>query len=166
MPGTLEDYARAVTNVISTCRDAEQGFRAAADAVADPMLKELFEQYSLERGTFANELQAAVKMLGFDTPHPSGVGGLVHGIWMTIKGAFTGKNAHAILEEVERGEDWSVKTYREALALNLPIEVRSTIQKQYEQILQAHSRIRTLRDARAEHPTNTPPGPATPVAPA
>ena len=161
MPGTLEDYATAVTNVIAICRDAEQGFRGAADAVNDPMLKELFEEYSVQRATFANEMQTTVKMMGFDTPHPSGVSGMVHSVWMTIKGLFTGKNPHAILVEVERGEDWSVKTYRDALALNLPIEIRPLIEKQFEQIQQAHDRIRTLRDARAEHPTS---GPAAPIA--
>ncbi len=125
MPGTLEDYATAVTNVISICRDAEQGFRAAADAVKQPALKEMFEQYSEQRGRFANELQEAVKSMGFDTPHPSGIAGTLHGAWMTVKGALTSHSEHAILEETERGEDWSLKTYREALARNLPVGIRS-----------------------------------------
>src|SRR5947199_2243676 len=114
MPGTLQGYATPITSVIAICRDAEQGFRGAADAVHDPMLKELFEQYSLQRGAFANDLQTAVKTMGFDPTHPSGVAGVLHGAWMTLKGALTGNSPHAILVEAERGEDWSVKTYRDA----------------------------------------------------
>jgi uncharacterized protein (TIGR02284 family) len=146
MPGTIQDCAIAISSVISICRDAEQGFRGAADAVSDPMLKELFEQYSLQRGAFANELQTAVKTMGFDPKHPTGVAGVLHGAWMTLKGALTGNSPHAILVEAERGEDWSVKTYRDALATDLPIEVRSIMEQQYEQVLQAHNRIRALRD--------------------
>lgn len=162
MPGTLEDYATAVTNVISICRDAEQGFRAAADAVKQPALKEMFEQYSEQRGRFANELQEAVKSMGFDTPHPSGIAGTLHGAWMTVKGALTSHSEHAILEETERGEDWSLKTYREAVARNLPVGIRSMIEQQYEQVQQAHQHIKLLREATAPKeppppPTQTPP---------
>jgi uncharacterized protein (TIGR02284 family) len=149
MPGTLQDYATAITGVIAICRDAEQGYRAAADAVNDPMLKELFEQYSLERGAFATQLQTAVKVMGFDPTHPSGVAGLLHGAWMTVKGGLTGNSGHPILVEAERGEDWSVKIYREALAISLPVEVRSIVEQQYDKVLQAHNRIKALRDAGA-----------------
>lgn len=162
MPGTLQDYAAAITNVIAICRDAEQGFRGAADAVNDPMLKQLFEQYSMQRGAFANELQTAVKTLGFDPTHPSGVAGVLHSAWMTVKGAATGNSPHPILVETERGEDWSVKTYQEALATNLPVEVRSIVEQQYQQILAAHNRIRSLRDANAPQDAQ-PPTPAVPV---
>ena len=162
MPGTLHDYATAITNVIAICRDAEQGFRGAADAVNDPMLKEMFEQYSIERAGFASDLQTAVKSLGFDPTHPSGAGGVVHGAWMTVKGLVTGHSAHAILVETERGEDWSVKTYRDALATSLPVELRSIVERQYEQVQQAHNRIRALRDAKAEQKSVDPAGGAGP----
>src|SRR5207237_6123707 len=126
------------------CRDAEQGFRGAADAVTDPMLKTMFEQYSLQRGAFANELQTAVTTMGFDPTHPSGVAGVLHGAWMTLKGALTGNSAHAILVEAERGEDWSVKTYRDALATEMPIELRPIVERQYNQVQEAHNHIKTL----------------------
>ena len=160
MPGTLQDYATAITSVIAICRDAEQGFRGSADAVKDPMLKALFEQYSIERGAFANQLQTAVKTMGFDPTHPSGVAGMLHGAWMTLKGALTGNSPHAILVEAERGEDWSVKTYRVALATNLPVEIRSIVEQQYEHVLQAHNRIRTMRDTTATEKMPEPPAPA------
>ena len=160
MPGTLEDYAVAVTNVISICRDAEQGFRGAADAVKQPALKEMFEQYSEQRGRFASELQEAVKSMGFETPHPSGVAGTLHGAWMTVKGALTNHSEHAILAEAERGEDWSLKTYREALDKHLPVGIRSIIEQQYEQVQQGHQHIQLLREATAPKqplPPQTPP---------
>ncbi len=50
MPGTLQDYAQAVHDVITVCRDGEQGFRGAAQAVKAPTMKEMFEQYSAQRG--------------------------------------------------------------------------------------------------------------------
>ena len=86
MPGTLQDYAQAVHDVISSCRDAEQGFRGAAQAVNDPAMKEMFEQYSAQRAQFAAELQGAVKALGFEATDPQGLGGMLHASWISLKG--------------------------------------------------------------------------------
>lgn len=62
MPGTLQDYAQAVHDVISIDRDAEQSFRGAAHAVNDSAMKEMFAQYAAQRARFATELQAAAKI--------------------------------------------------------------------------------------------------------
>ena len=112
MPGTLQDYAQAVHDVITINRDAEQGFRGAAQAVNDSAIKEMFEQYAAQRAQFAIELQAAVKALGFEPIDPQGVGGMLHASWMSLKGMLTGHDVHGILVETERGEDSSLKTYR------------------------------------------------------
>ena len=149
MPGTLQDYAQAVHDVITVCRDGEQGFRGAAQAVTAPAMKEMFEQYSVQRGKFAAELQAAVKALGFETIDPQGLGGVLYAAWINLKGLATGHDVHAILVEAERGEDWSLKTYRTALGKTLPPEIASIVQKQCEQVQEAHDRIRNLRDASA-----------------
>ncbi len=160
MPGTLQDYAQAVHDVISICRDAEQGFRGAAQAVNAPAMKEMFEQYSAQRAQFAAELQAAVKALGFETIDPQGLGGMLYASWISFKALVTGHDVHAILVETERGEEWSLKTYRAALGKTLPAEIASIIQKQFEEVQSAHDRIRILRDASAPPPDE--PKPTTP----
>jgi len=167
MPGTLQDYAQAVHDVITVCRDGEQGFRGAAQAVKDPTTKEMFEQYSAQRAQFASELQAAVKALGFETINPQGLGGVLYAAWINLKGLVTGNDVHAVLVEAERGEDWSLKTYRTALGKTLPPEIAAIIQKQYAQVQEAHDRIKSLRDATAppsdessRKPVETPSGSA------
>jgi uncharacterized protein (TIGR02284 family) len=165
MPGTLQDYAQAVHEVITVCRDGEQGFRGAAQAVTTPTIKEMFEQYSAQRAQFAAELQGAVKALGFETIDPQGLGGVLYAAWINLKGLATGHNVHAILVEAERGEDWSVKTYRAALGKTLPPEISTIIQKQFEQVQAAHDRIRTLRDSTAPPPTPSKDAPAAPKGP-
>ena len=147
MPGTLQDYAQAVHDVITINRDAEQGFRGAAHAVNDSTLKDMFLQYAAQRARFATELQAAVKAMGFDPIDPQGVGGMLHASWMSLKGMLTGHDAHAILVEAERGEDSSLKTYQIALSRTLTPEIALIMQKQFGEIQAAHDRIRALRDA-------------------
>jgi uncharacterized protein (TIGR02284 family) len=152
MPGTLQDYAQAVHDVISVCRDGEQGFRGAAQAVNAPAIKQKFEQYSAQRAQFAVELQGAVKALGFEAIDPQGLGGMLFASWISLKGLVTGHDVHGILVEAERGEDWTLKTYRAALGKTLPPEIATMIQKQFEQVQEAHDHIKNLRDASAPPP--------------
>lgn len=168
MPGTLQDYAQAVHDVISINRDAEQGFRGAAQAVNDPALKLMFAQYAAQRAQFAAELQNAVRSLGFEVIDPQGLGGMLHASWMSLKGILTRHDAHAILVEVEKGEDSSLKTYRIALSKTLTADIAAIMERQFLEIEAAHSRIRTLRDATAppeDEPVNPAPAKAESVPP-
>jgi uncharacterized protein (TIGR02284 family) len=162
MPGTLQDYAQAVHDVITVCRDAEQGYRGAAQAVNAPVMKEIFEEYSAQRGQFAAELQSAVKALGFETIDPQGLGGMLYASWISLKALVTGHDVHGVLVEAERGEDWSLKTYRAALGKTLPAEIASIIERQFKDVQSAHDRIRTLRDA-STPPKSAPPAPSIPA---
>jgi uncharacterized protein (TIGR02284 family) len=162
MPGTLQDFARAVHDVISTCRDAEQGFRGAAQAVNEPATKEIFQQYSAQRAQFAVELQGAVKALGFEPTDPQGLGGMMHASWISLKSMVTGHNVHGILVEAERAEDWSLKTYQVALGTTLPPEIRSIIQRQFEEVQAAHDRIKSLRESTEPPPDEPSKEPGTP----
>lgn len=142
----MQDYT-AMKDVIAACRNAEQGFRGAANAVNSPDLKRIFERYSAERGRFADDLREVAEGLGIHIDDPSGAAGAVHAGWMELKGALTGRNEHQILVETERGEDSSMRTYRQALAMNISEAVRSVLETQFAQVRQAHDRIRALRDS-------------------
>jgi len=162
MAGTLQEYAQAVHDIISVNRDAEQGFRGAANAARDPAMKQMFAQYAAQRAAFAVELQTAVKRLGFDTTDPQGVGGMLHASWMSLKAMVTGHDLHGILVETERGEDWALKTYRVAMSKTLTPEIAAIVERQFAEIQAAHDRIRLLRDTTApppDEPVRTTPAP-------
>jgi uncharacterized protein (TIGR02284 family) len=145
----MQDYS-AIKDVVAVCRDAEQGFRGAANAVKSPPLKRLFEEYSTERAQFASELLHAARSMGMDIDDSSGIGGVLHAGWMELKGAVSRHDEHQILVEAERGEDYSIRTYREALGMNLSEELRSILGSQFAKVQQDHDRIRSLRDSTAK----------------
>ncbi|MDQ2842363.1 MAG: PA2169 family four-helix-bundle protein [Acidobacteriota bacterium] len=144
------DYLSAINGVIRICKDAEEGFHGAASAVNNPTLKNLFEQYSVQRASFAGELRSVVQNTGNEPADPSGIAGTLHHGWIVLKGVLTGHNEHQILEETERGEDLSIKHYREALSKTLPPQLAAVVQRQYEEVQQAHDRIKSLRNQTGE----------------
>lgn len=139
------DYT-AIKDVVAICRDAEQGFRGASNAVKTPALKNLFERLSQERGEFADELLHAARSLNMDIPNPSGVGGMVHAGWMELKSVLSRNDERAILVETARGEEMSLKTYRDALNMALASGIREILQRQAASVQQSHDRIVSLRD--------------------
>ncbi len=146
MASAYNDTISVLNNLIETCRDGQEGFRAAAEGVTDPAVKGLFEQYAHQRAQFVDELQNEVRRFGGNPQTRGSVGAAFHRGWINIKSAVTGRNEHEVLEEAERGEDSAIKNYEDALNANLAPEVISLVLRQYNLVREAHQRVRSLRD--------------------
>jgi uncharacterized protein (TIGR02284 family) len=143
-----ENALFVLNRLIRASRDAELGFMAAADGVADPELVQLFAEYGLQRAKHVVELQERVRSLR-DTPEDSGtVGGEVHRAWMGLRAAVDSAETHSILAECVKGEKTALRAYREALAeRDVDAQTRELVQRQYELVQAAHDRVRQLRDS-------------------
>ena len=140
MPSDAEVIS-TLNTLIETCRDGQQGFQTAAEGVQGSELRELFRRYALQRAGFAGELQDEVRRLGSD---PEGSGSLVaslHRGWMGLRAALEGNDDHAVVAECERGEGVALETYRAALGTDMPASVRSTVERQFAEIKEAHNLI-------------------------
>ena len=130
-------------------RDAEQGYLAAADLVAEPELVQLFADKAVQRTRFVAELKERIRTLRGNPDKDSGtLAGEAHRTWMGLRAINESAETHAILAEVERGEDMAVMAYREALGERaVDLQTRAIIQRQYEFVQAAHDRVRQLRDS-------------------
>jgi uncharacterized protein (TIGR02284 family) len=147
-----QDTTSTLNDVIEILKDGQEGFRTAAEDIGNSELKTVFSEYSLQRAKFAGELQALARSLGESNPDDHGsVAGALHRGWIDLKSALASRDEHAILAECERGEDYAVKTYKDALGdQDLPANVRQTLQTQYAAVKAAHDRVRDLRDRRKQ----------------
>ena len=141
-----EDVIDTLNDLIETCKDGEQGFRACAEHIEAPTLKTAFTTRADECRGGATELQAEVARLGGKAETDGSASGALHRGWVNVKSALGGGDL-AILEECERGEDAALKSYRDAMKEPLPAEVETLVRKQYEGVKRNHDQIRNLRDA-------------------
>jgi len=147
---TTTTTATAIINdLIEICKDGQEGFQDASENVKHSDLKTLFSGYSLQRSKFAGELQQLVIGLGEEPEKSSSVASAMHRGWIDLKAALTQGGDHAILAECERGEDYAVSAYRDALAGELPANIRGTVSAQSAAVQAAHDDIRNRRDASA-----------------
>jgi uncharacterized protein (TIGR02284 family) len=144
----MNNQDKIIANLIETLKDGQEGFKQAAEAVKDPQLKSLFDEYSRQRAQFAVELRSKAQSPDERESEMSGsAAGALHRGWINLKSALTSGDDHAILAECERGEDSAVEEFKKALDNGLSAAVREIVSRQYAEIKQAHDRIRHLRDA-------------------
>jgi uncharacterized protein (TIGR02284 family) len=141
------DLIETINNLIETSRDGEEGFRTCAEGVKSPQLKQMFERAASRCRQAVSELQAKVRGLGGDPERSGSVSGALHRAWVDIKSRITGMDEAAVLTECERGEDVARRAYEEALAKDLPPDIRSVVARQYEGVKQHQDRVRQLRNA-------------------
>ena len=129
-----DDIVSTLNSLIETCKDGEFGFNACAKHTSSSELRSLFLQRAAECKTAAAELQRG---------------------WMDIKSAVTRKDEKAILNECERGEDSARNTYKDALKEPLPTYIAEVVKNQFDSIVQAHDRVKGLRDSFKEGDTRS-----------
>ena len=141
-----DDVDDVLNELIETSKDGEKGFRKAAEDAHDPELKSLFAEGARRCREGAAELQGVVRSLG-EAPEKSGsVAGALHRGWVSLKEAVASRDDKAILEEVERGEDYAKSRYLKALERDLPPDLRVIVERQYQGVLANHDRVRNLRN--------------------
>ena len=143
---TNDEIISTLNDLIETSKDGEYGFKTCAENVKDMQLKQLFTAAAQRCGEGAKELQEQVRLLGGDPDKHSSVAGTLHRAWVDIKAAITGKDEQAVLEECERGEDVAKITYEKALAIGLPDNIRTIVQRHYQGVVENHDRVRDLRN--------------------
>ena len=135
-----------LNHLIETCRDAERGFRYAANHISETTAKTLFLEIALQREAFAAALLPHAQRLGGAADSSGSVGGALHRGWMTLKDAMR-HDETAIIREAERGERVALGAYTPALEGILPPTAVDLVESQREQIVASHARVQALLDS-------------------
>jgi uncharacterized protein (TIGR02284 family) len=143
--------ASTLNELIQTCKDGENGFRAAAESVEDSNLRHLFESYAQQRAEFAAELQLEVRRLAEDPEETGHVAAAFHRAGLEIKADLTGRDEAVVIAECERSEDLAVQVYRKSLDSDLPNDLRMIVDRQFLEVKEAHDHIRSLERSHARH---------------
>ena len=148
MSNSLSDTISTLNSLIETCKEGQEGFRLAAEAVTDDEdLKGFLFSCSLQRSKFAGELQNELINLGEpDIKQESTIVSALHRGWINLRSALGGGDNHAILAECERGEDSAVKEYHKAAGSGLSATLKEVVARQLQEVVATHNSVRGLRD--------------------
>jgi uncharacterized protein (TIGR02284 family) len=144
---TNEETIKTLNGLIETCKDGQDGFKEAAEGVERSDLKSLFYECSQQRSQFAGELQSLVRELGGDPEDSGSFTAALHRGFIDIKSIVLGKDETAILNECERGEDIAKAAFEKATQQDLPANIKTTVESQFNTVKATHDKIRDLRDS-------------------
>ncbi len=137
-----------LNELVETLKEGEKGYAEALTDVEDADLKATFKEFALQRSGYINEIEDQMLKLNLNPDESTSVTSKVHRAFINLKGLVTGKDRAAILNECERGEEYAVKAYQTALkAEGLPSALQGVIEKQYQGVQAALTKIKSLNTA-------------------
>ena len=137
--GTLE-------TLTTTLIDSINGYRDAAQNAEGSQFQQLFRQMADERSKVAEDLRAEIRRLGGNPPDDGSFLGSAHQRFMDLKGALTGRDDKAIINEVERGEDYLKEKFETALnSGTLSGESRAVVESAYQSVRSGHDQVSALK---------------------
>ena len=129
----------------STLIDSVNGYRDAAADAEGSQFQQLFREMADQRSRTAEDLRAEIRRLGGNPPDDGSFLGKTHQRFMDLKAAITGRDDKAIINEVERGEDYLKDKFEAALNGDIDPQVRSAIERAYQSVRQGHDRVSSLK---------------------
>ena len=145
MLGT-NDQTTILKTLTLTLNDSVNGYRDAAENAKGSQFQQIFRGNASERERVAGELAGEVRRLG-GTPDEDGtVLGKTHQAFLDLKAAVTGRDDKAIINEVERGEDYLKEKFEAVLAGDkLTTESREIVERAYQSVRKGHDQISQLK---------------------
>jgi len=145
---TANDHAVKVLNsLIETTLDSANGYREAAENATASQFSSMFADRAQRREQLASELQQEVRSFGGAPETDQSLLGKAHNRFVDLKNAVMGgADDKAVINEVERGEDFIKAKYEAVLDdAELPSTARELINRAYGSIKADHDEVSRLK---------------------
>ena len=141
-----KDQISTLNTLIATTIDSITGYEDSAQNIDNERLRQIFRQNADERQQVVGRLRDEVRRLGGDPEDSGSFMGKAHQRFEDLKAAVTGRDEKAIINEVERGEDYLKGKFETALdSGDLTGECRSTVEQCYQTVRRGHDQISQLK---------------------
>ena len=153
----MAENSAAITTLntlIATTLDSVTGYENSAKDVHNERFGEIFRSRADERQQVVEQLRSEVRRLGGDPEESGSFLGKAHQRFEDLKAAITGRDEKAIINEVERGEDYLKEKFQTALQSGeLKGESHDVVERCYQSVKAGHDQISQLKHG-METPSN------------
>ena len=135
-----------LNTLIATTIDSITGYENSAKDVDNERFREIFRQRADDRQRVVEELRSEVRRLGGNPEDDGSFMGKTHQRFEDLKAAITGGDDKAIINEVERGEDYLKDKFETALDSDaLTGESRAVVERCYQSVRSGHVQMSQLK---------------------
>ena len=141
-----------LNTLIATTIDSINGYEDSAQNIDNERFREIFRQRANERQEVVEQLRAEVRRLDGNPEDDGSFLGKTHQRFEDLKAAITGRDEKAIINEVERGEDYLKEKWQAALQSgNLNGETHDLVERCYPSIKSGHDQMSHLKHGMETH---------------
>jgi uncharacterized protein (TIGR02284 family) len=143
-----------LNTLIATTIDSVTGYENSAKDIGNQRFAEIFRERANERQQVVEQVRAEVRRLGGNPEDDGSFMGKTHQRFEDMKAAITGQDEKAIINEVERGEDYLKEKFETVLNSDaLSGESRSVVERCYQSVRSGHDQMSQLKHG-MESPSN------------
>ena len=140
------DEISTLNTLIATTIDSITGYEDSAQNIENERFRDIFRQRANERQRVVEDLRAEVRRLGGEPEDGGSFLGKSHQRFEDLKAAITGRDEKAIINEVERGEDYLKGKFETALSSGeLSGESRAVVERAFQSVRSGHDQISQLK---------------------
>ena len=141
-----QDEISTLNSLIATTIDSINGYEDSARNIDSERFREKFRQCANDRQQVVEDLRAEVRRLGGEPEDAGSFLGKAHQRFEDLKAAVTGRDEQAIINEVERGEDYLKEKFETALdSGDLTAESRAAVERAYQSVRAGHDQMSQLK---------------------
>ena len=145
----MAEHSESITTLntlIATTIDSVNGYEDSAQNIDNERFREIFRQRASERQEVVQKLREEVRRLGGNPEDDGSFMGKAHQRFEDLKAAITGRDEKAIINEVERGEDYLKEKWQAALQSGeLKGESHDLVEQCYQSVKSGHDQISQLK---------------------
>jgi uncharacterized protein (TIGR02284 family) len=135
-----------LNTLIATTIDSINGYEESAKNIDSERFREMFRSRANERQRVVEDLRAEVRRLGGSPEEGGSFMGKAHQAFENLKAAITGRDEKAIINEVERGEDYLKEKFQSALqGGRLHGPTHDLVERCYQSVKAGHDQISQLK---------------------
>lgn len=140
------DEISTLNTLIATTIDSVTGYENSAKDIENQRFAEIFRQRANERQRVVEDLRSEVRRLGGNPEDDGSFMGKTHQRFEDLKAAITGQDEKAIINEVERGEDYLKEKFEAALNSDaLSGDSRAVVERCYQSVRSGHDQMSQLK---------------------
>jgi len=145
----MAEHSEAISTLntlIATTIDSITGYEDSARNIENERFREIFRERADERQRVVEDLRSEVRRLGGDPEDSGSFLGKAHQRFEDLKAAISGRDEKAIINEVERGEDYLKEKWQAALQSgDLHGESHDLVERCYQSVKAGHDQISQLK---------------------
>jgi len=136
----------ALNTLIATLLDSIEGYQKSAGDIDNRAVADKFNARARERQSVVTKLQAAVASAGGNPEDDGTLLGGAHRAFQSLKEAVVSRDDKAIVDEVERGEDYLKNKFEVALAdVDLSPAARTAADEAWQSVRAGHDEMSALK---------------------